>query len=99
MENIIVIHEKELKAIIKDCFQEFIGQTTTKNQDSDLEIMNPKEAAKFLKISVATIYFYTSKRLIPFAKAGKSLRFSRTDLLKWLDENKRKTIVEYQINM
>lgn len=38
-------------------------------------LLNSKEAAKFLKISVSTLYKLTMRRLIPFTKPGGKLKY------------------------
>jgi excisionase family DNA binding protein len=52
-----------------------------------------------------TIYNLVSTRQIPFSKQGKKLYFYETDLLKWLEDGKRKTqkeiaatAVNYSVN-
>lgn len=44
--------------------------------------------------SKATIYSWVSKRLIPHHKGSKSLRFSQSEIDKWLESGKRKSDLE-----
>jgi excisionase family DNA binding protein len=46
------------------------------------------EAAKFLRVSVSTIYSWVFARKIPFRKHGSKLAFSRHDLANWSDQTK-----------
>jgi excisionase family DNA binding protein len=48
------------------------------------DTMNAKEAAAYLKLSMATLYEKTSKGKIPYLKSGGSLIFSRSELENWL---------------
>ena len=50
-----------------------------------------KEAAKFLNISVPTVYDYVHKREIPYSKLRKNLYFSRQELIEWIKKSRRKT--------
>jgi excisionase family DNA binding protein len=60
------------------------------------ELMNISEVAKFLDESVQSIYTRTSRRTIPFYKKGKKLLFKKTEILDWLDDQKKKTLKEIQ---
>lgn len=60
------------------------------------ELMNINEVAKFLDESIQSIYSRTSKRTIPFYKKGKKLLFKKTEILDWLDNQKKKTVQELQ---
>jgi excisionase family DNA binding protein len=60
------------------------------------ELMNINEVAKYLDESVQSIYSRTSRRTIPFYKKGKKLLFKKTEILDWLDGQKKKTVSELQ---
>lgn len=49
------------------------------------------EAAKFLSLSVATIYTKTHKKEIPYYKAGKRIYFQKHQLIEYLKNNSIKT--------
>lgn len=49
----------------------------------DPHLLTPVEAAALLGIKPSTIYSWVHRRLIPFRKHGKLLRFDREALLKW----------------
>lgn len=61
------------------------------------EILFINQAAKFLNLAKPTLYGLTSKNEIPYIKKGKKLIFRRSELLKWLDEGRRKTNKEIQL--
>lgn len=50
-----------------------------------------QEAAKFLKLSVPTIYGMVSRREIPFSKLGKRLYFSESELSDWIQSGRKST--------
>ncbi len=58
------------------------------------EILNLDEAADLLDLSKNTIYQKTSKNRIPFFKRGRKLYFKRSELLKWIEAGKQKTVEE-----
>ena len=53
-----------------------------------------QEAAKFLKLSVPTIYGMVSRREIPFSKLGKRLYFSESELSEWIQTGRKSTRAE-----
>jgi excisionase family DNA binding protein len=44
------------------------------------DLITVQDAAKFLSISVSTLYGWVFQRRIPFVKVGRALRFVRADL-------------------
>jgi len=58
------------------------------NRMSD-NILNSEEAAKFLGVSVKTLYRYRNNNQLPsYTLPGGELRYKKSDLLKWLDKKK-----------
>ena len=47
-----------------------------------------QEAARFLAVSVSTLYGWVWQRRIPFVKVGRALRFDLDDLEKFIDSNR-----------
>ena len=66
------------------------------NSRSD-DIMTVDKTAKFLGLSVATIYSKVSQRELPVMKRGKRLYFSREELKGYLKEGRKKTNTEIEI--
>lgn len=59
------------------------------NIDSTTDnLISPKELAKYLKISQATIYRLIERRKITFLKIGGSLRFSKSDIEEYLRDSR-----------
>jgi excisionase family DNA binding protein len=64
-------------------------------EDAQDEVMNIAQAAKFLELSVPTIYTKVSRREIPVNKpGGKRLYFSKTELIRWIRGGRQKTAAE-----
>jgi len=59
--------------------------------ESENELLNISEAAKFLKVSVASLYTKVSRKEIPVSKPGKRLYFNRKELQEWIRSGKKKT--------
>jgi len=54
----------------------------------DRRLIDVKEAAKLLNISVHTVYSWVSQRRIPFVKLGRRTEFDIKDLEDWIEKNK-----------
>ena len=54
-------------------------------------ILNVKQAAELLNLSIYSIYAKTSRKEIPFSKRGRHLYFFKTDLINWLKKGKYET--------
>ena len=68
-------------------------QSNNSNAPSD-KPMSISEAAKFVNLTVPTLYGFVSKRSIPFSKVGKRLYFSETELTSWIQGGRQKTCDE-----
>lgn len=58
------------------------------HQVLDRRLIDVKEAAKLLNISVHTVYSWVSQRRIPFVKLGRRTEFDIKDLEDWIEKNK-----------
>ncbi len=54
------------------------------------DIMNRKEAAKYLKISTSTLDRLVKERSIPFSKINGRVLFLKEDLIKWVKSKRVK---------
>lgn len=55
------------------------------------EQMNVEQAARFLNLSVSTIYSKVCRSEIPVNKQGKRLYFYKSELAAWIKEGRKKT--------
>ncbi len=58
------------------------------------QFLNTKEAAKFLRVELSTIYAWVHARKIPHRKHGSRLVFEINELLEWSDAQKKPPIDE-----
>jgi excisionase family DNA binding protein len=49
-----------------------------------------QEAARFLAVSVSTLYGWVWQRRVPFIKMGRALRFDLSDLEGFVEANKQR---------
>lgn len=63
--------------------------------ESDI-LLTIQEAAKFLNLSVATLYGYVHQSEIPVSKKRKRLYFSKQELLEWIKTGRKKTVSEIE---
>ena len=57
------------------------------------EIWTVPEAARYLKISRAKLYYLVKRREIPHIKIGRNKRIMLSELEKWIDKHKVKELV------
>ena len=53
-----------------------------------MELMNTRETADFLKISLTTLYHWTLKGKLPFIKTGWKVWYDKAEVLKHLKDRK-----------
>lgn len=64
-------------------------------QKSD-RLLNVKECAKLLNVSVPTLYSYTQNNKIPYNKKGKRLLFLKSEIMDWVKTGRNKTVTELE---
>ena len=67
------------------------SQQTIISQAPSDRPMSITEAAKFVNLTVPTLYGFVSKRTIPFSKVGKRLYFSEVELTSWIQSGRKQT--------
>ena len=65
-------------------------KATTKEQQTEDELMTVETAADYLRMSRSNIYQLTSRFEIPFMKKGKRLYFKKEELRQWIEEGSYK---------
>jgi len=58
-----------------------------KNKKISEEWLNNKDAAKFLNMSIKTLYRYRIKRLIPYAKRERLVFYKKSDLIEFINKH------------
>ena len=69
------------------------AQTPT---DEPERFLNIEEAADFLRLAIPTVYSKVSRGELPVMKRSKRLYFSRTELLDYLKEGRKKSNAEIE---
>lgn len=70
-----------------------LKQITAKEADAD-ELLNITDAANFISLKVPTLYSKASLGTIPCNKQAGRLYFLKSELTKWIQEGRRKTLSE-----
>ena len=95
MQEIIITSKSDLTEIIHSCIQSAIANkqvTESLSAETEDQLLNVKQASKYLDLAVQTVYGLTSNNKIPFLKRGKKLYFKKTDLLQWVEAGKGNNI-------
>lgn len=79
--------EPIFKRWIKEVNEELVKEKT---QQPD-KFLSIQEAAKFLSLSVPTMYTKVSTGKLPYMKRGKRLYFSESELIEYLKSGRRKS--------
>lgn len=90
------LDENEFKAFLKEVIREIMTEGISRQVDSLPEILDVKQAAKFLRLKLTTLYEKTSRKLIPHFKKGNKLYFHLAELQQWIKEGKVKTMGEIE---
>ncbi|GAB4471379.1 MAG: hypothetical protein OHK0057_14950 [Thermoflexibacter sp.] len=83
-----------IQSSVRKVLKEISPQTVVPTDQS--ELLTIQEAAEFLSLTVPTMYSKVSKREIPCMKRSKRLYFSRTELLEYLKQGRKKSNAEIE---
>lgn len=96
MNNPFDVIEARLKGI-EDLILDLKHQPTQVNLNERPEqLLTVQEAAKFLNLTVPTIYSKVSRAELPVMKQGKRLYFSSIELMQYLKTGRKKTNAEIE---
>src|SRR4028119_141219 len=87
----------EIRSMVREELAAFSTLTLLQPQTETDEIGDVELAMKITGKAKPTIYDLVHKRLIPHSKQGKDLYFSRSELLRWVTDGKRKTRSEIAV--
>lgn len=92
---ILQLDSEQLSSLIQNAVRNVMGdapnQTTQPETD---ELLTVQDTAKFLSLSVPTIYGLIHKGELPVMKRSKRCYFSKIELINYLKQGKRKTFAE-----
>ncbi|HVB02975.1 MAG TPA: helix-turn-helix domain-containing protein [Chitinophagaceae bacterium] len=58
------------------------------------ELLSIKQTSEILNLSVPTLYGYVHRSQIPVCKRGKRLYFLKHELLQWVKDGRKKSLIE-----
>jgi excisionase family DNA binding protein len=90
--------EDRLQQIEKDVSQIKLMLTNflsnfMKTESKGESLLNVKDVSSFLKVDSSIIYAACSEGELPFIKIGKSYKFKKEDILKWIENGRDKVII------
>jgi excisionase family DNA binding protein len=87
-EEAILKLAEQITANIKNELQPTSNATKDTTEDVYLNII---ELSELIGLTRPTIYGHVHRKTIPFIKKGKMLRFSKQDIMNWLQDGKSKS--------
>ncbi|MBB1285688.1 helix-turn-helix domain-containing protein [Flavisolibacter sp. BT320] len=89
METLFIPTETDIKRWVKEAMQEYMAEHTIaqNNDQSEQDLFNRKEIAKFLRVSLVTLTDWM-KRGLPSHKQGGKIYFDKKEVLDYIKEKK-----------
>jgi len=90
METLFIPNENDFKRWIKEAVKDFLQEFSKeelKNEQNEGNLLNRKEIAKFLRVSLPTLTDWI-KRGLPSHKQRGRVYFDKTEVIKYIKENK-----------
>ena len=98
MENLVFtqLSVPEIKQIFRQELDIYFSAKDlyTSPQNEIETFLTVEEAAKFLRLSKATVYSLISKQELPVIKRSKRCYFSKIELINYLKQGRKKTLIE-----
>lgn len=95
MNNPFEVIEARLSSI-ENLILDLKQPTKVEPTEQPEQLLTVQEAAKFLNLTVSTIYSKCSRNQLPFMKRSKRLYFSSTELMEYLKEGRKKSNAEIE---
>lgn len=89
--TITQITPHELELLIENSINKVLSSQSKESKPETDELLTVQDAAKFLSLSVPTVYGLIHKGTIPFMKRSKRCYFSKVELINYLKQGRRKT--------
>ena len=89
--TITQITPTELETLIDNSIMKFLSVYQPTPLPKADELLTVQDTAKFLTLSVPTVYGLISKGAIPCMKRSKRVYFSKVELINYLQQGKKKT--------
>ena len=94
---IVQLDSEQLSKLIQSSIRTVLKEAQTNTDepnDQQERLLTIQEAADFLSLTVPTMYSKVSKGELPVMKRSTRLYFSRTELLDYLKQGRKKTTTE-----
>lgn len=82
MESLIITTPTELKELITEAIKAIPYSEPIITKEVDESLLDKKQAAKMLNVSLATIDNYRRNGMIPSYRIGSAVRFKKSELLR-----------------
>lgn len=92
LNELEILIENSVNKALKQC----VVSEKNERQETAPDILDIKEASKFLNLAIPTIYGLVSRRALISYKRSKKLYFKRSELLHWIQSGKRSSVAEIQ---
>ncbi|WP_169332222.1 helix-turn-helix domain-containing protein [Gracilimonas tropica] len=86
--EIVVTPQTELRRIVADEITKALAASKPTKPAPEKEVLNTSEAMKYLGVSRSTLQRWRNDGTVPFRKINGSIRYTRTDLDRVLDNNR-----------
>jgi excisionase family DNA binding protein len=101
MVNNVVLSTRNIDDFISDVANEVVKKinlnVTQQLQPTETdELLTVQDTAKFLSLSVPTVYTLISKGELPVMKRSKRCYFSKVELINYLKQGRKKTVREIE---
>jgi len=96
---IVQLDSEQLSNLIQSSVRKVLSEPLAQKVETTSppeQLFTIAEAAEFLSLTVPTMYSKVSKNEIPVMKRSKRLYFSRTELLEYLKQGRKKSNAEIQ---
>lgn len=96
---IVQLDSEQLSNLIQNSVRKVLKEIplqTVEPTDQPEQLLSIQQAAEFLSLSVPTLYSKVSRGELPVMKRSKRLYFSRTELMEYIKEGRKKTNAEIE---
>lgn len=80
-QTFITLERDELKDLIKETVKEINSSQNKSEVQKDETLLNMKEAAQYLRVSIQTIQKYKREGTIPYFQQGRTILFRKSELI------------------
>jgi excisionase family DNA binding protein len=96
---LVQLDSEQLSSLIQSSIRKVLKETPPQSvqvTDQQEKLLTIQDAAKFLSLTVPTMYSKVSKGELPVMKRSKRLYFSQTELLDYLKAGRKKSNAEIE---